>query len=170
MSQHYTPGRQRRPDTGSVMTIAPLNSPSYSCPVTANSVTGFSGPKTTRRTSAPSPTAGAFFVPSVRFYGGCAWETARSAGFRVSRSANLRTAATLIRLAANRGSSITHGAIPMKLFPARNPSSRAAAYRAMARAALRSDSSLAVRLARYNSAMAKARALESQGGAPCVIN
>lgn len=49
------------------------------------------------------------------------------------------------------------------IYPARNPSSRAAAYRAMARAALRSDSSLAVRLARYNSAMAKARALEGRG-------
>lgn len=44
----------------------------------------------------------------------------------------------------------------------RNPSSsRAAAYRAMARAALRSDSSLSVRLRRYNEAMSKARALEA---------
>lgn len=51
----------------------------------------------------------------------------------------------------------------MKLFPARNPSSRAAAYRAMARAALRSDSSLSVRLSRYNAAMTKARALEAKG-------
>lgn len=43
--------------------------------------------------------------------------------------------------------------------------SRAAAYRARAFAALRADSSLSVRLARYNAAMAKARALEAQGGA-----
>ncbi|SFQ82801.1 hypothetical protein SAMN05216578_105109 [Halopseudomonas formosensis] len=44
----------------------------------------------------------------------------------------------------------------------RNPSSsRAAAYRARALAALRSDSSLSVRLRRYNEAMTKARALEA---------
>lgn len=46
-----------------------------------------------------------------------------------------------------------------------NPSQRAAAHRAMALAALRSDSSLSVRLARYNAAMARARAFEVQGGA-----
>ncbi|AJE23149.1 hypothetical protein [Azotobacter chroococcum] len=44
-----------------------------------------------------------------------------------------------------------------------NPSkSRAAAHRAMALAALRADSSLSVRLKRYNDQMAKARALEAQ--------
>ncbi|WP_349571745.1 hypothetical protein [Azotobacter salinestris] len=42
-----------------------------------------------------------------------------------------------------------------------NPSkSRAAAHRAMALAALHADSSLSVRLKRYNAQMAKARALE----------
>lgn len=39
--------------------------------------------------------------------------------------------------------------------------SRAAAHRAMAMAALRSDSSLSVRLNRYNQHMQKARALEA---------
>lgn len=39
---------------------------------------------------------------------------------------------------------------------------RAAAHRAMALAALRADSSLSVRLKRYNDQMAKARALEAQ--------
>lgn len=46
-----------------------------------------------------------------------------------------------------------------------NPSTKsthAAAFRAIAVAALRADSSLSVRLARYNAAMAKARALEVQ--------
>ncbi len=42
------------------------------------------------------------------------------------------------------------------------PSSHAAAWKARALAALRADSSLSVRLARYNSAMARARALEAQ--------
>ena len=48
----------------------------------------------------------------------------------------------------------------------RNPSaSHAAAWKARALAALRADSSLSVRLGRYNAAMARARALENKGGA-----
>ncbi len=47
-----------------------------------------------------------------------------------------------------------------------NPSKiRAAAHRAMALAALHANSSLATRLSRYNAHMAKARALETSGGA-----
>lgn len=46
-----------------------------------------------------------------------------------------------------------------RLFPNRNPSDRAAAHRAMARAALFSDSSAAARLKRYNHHIAKARRL-----------
>ncbi len=42
---------------------------------------------------------------------------------------------------------------------------RAARYRAQALTALHADSSLSVRLKRYNSAMAKARDLEARGGA-----
>lgn len=130
----------------------------YGFQVTANSVTGFDGPMSRRRTSAaPLLTAGAFFVPAVRVYGGCAWETERSAGFLLPRSVNLRTAATPNRLTAIRGSSSAKGASHMKTL---HPSSRAAAFRAMARAALRSDSSLAVRLRRYNQHMATARAIE----------
>jgi len=54
---------------------------------------------------------------------------------------------------------------------ARNPSApantitHAAAWKARAFAALRADSSLSVRLARYNTAMARARYLEAVGGA-----
>ena len=47
-----------------------------------------------------------------------------------------------------------------------NPSkARAAYHRACALSALHADSSLSVRLARYNAAMARARQLESVGGA-----
>jgi hypothetical protein len=54
------------------------------------------------------------------------------------------------------------GALPMRTT---NPSKiRAAAHRAMARAALHANSSLRSRLARYNSHMEKARALEATGG------
>ena len=135
----------------------------YGSPVTVNPVAGFGDPNTTRRTSAPFPIAGAFFASAVSSYGGCAWETERSAGFRVSRFANLRTAATHNRLATVRGSSTTHGAPPMQT--TRNPSTHAAAWKARAFAALRADSSLSVRLRRYNEAMARARSLETVGGA-----
>ncbi|WKN20637.1 hypothetical protein [Azotobacter vinelandii] len=51
----------------------------------------------------------------------------------------------------------------MKHDPALNPSkARAAVHRAMALAALRADSSLSVRLRRYNDHMAIARSLELQ--------
>jgi len=136
----------------------------YGVPVAANSATGFGDSNTTRRTSAHHPKAGAFFVPGSSSYGGCAWDAFGHAGFRVSRFANPRTAATLNRLATIRGCSTTHGATPMH--NTRNPSaSHAAAWKARAFAALRADSSLSVRLARYNEAMSKARSLESQGGA-----
>ncbi|WP_339487834.1 hypothetical protein [Pseudomonas sp. EL_65y_Pfl2_R95] len=46
-----------------------------------------------------------------------------------------------------------------------NPSaSHAQAWKARALSALRANSSLSVRLARYNEAMRRARALEAQGG------
>lgn len=135
----------------------------YGSPVTVNPVAGLGRPNTTRRTGAPIPIAGAFFVPVVSSYGGCAWDAFGRAGFRVSRSANPRTAATLIRLAANGDSSNTHGAAPMQT--TRNPSTHAASWKARAFAALRADSSLSVRLRRYNAAMARARAIEAAGGA-----
>lgn len=147
------------------LALAKPKSSRYALVVTANSVTGFRSPRKTRRTSAPTTTAGAFFV-SVVCNGGCAWETERSAGFRVSRSANPRTAATLNRFAAVRGSSTQHGATQLKnLFPTRNPSKHAEAWKARALAALHSDSSLSVRLRRYNKAMAKARAIQAGGDA-----
>ena len=135
----------------------------YSLDVAANSATGRRGPINNRRIGAPITIAGAFFVPASLFYGGCAWETFGSAGFLLSRSANPRTAATLHRFAAIRGSSSTIGVSSMHaLNPFKN---RAAAHRAMALAALHANSSLATRLARYNAHMSKARALESVEGA-----
>lgn len=59
----------------------------------------------------------------------------------------------------------------MKQYPARNPSAlreRAQAHRALALSTLRADSSLSVRLARYNAAMSKARALEAEADHPPV--
>lgn len=51
-----------------------------------------------------------------------------------------------------------------RLFPTRNPSEKAAAHRAMARAALFADSSTRTRLKRYNHHMSKARAFDAAAG------
>lgn len=135
----------------------------YRSSVAANSATGFGDPSNLRRTSAPITFAGAFFVPAVSCYGGCAWETLGSAGFLGYRFANLRTAATLNRLATISGSSTYQGARPMTaLIP---PAIRALAHRRMALSALRANSSLSVRLKRYNAHMDIVRTLEAQGGA-----
>lgn len=144
--------------------LAPIRAHMYFNDVAAKSVTGFGDPSRQRRTGADH-TAGAFFMPAAPSYGGCARETFGSAGILCPRFANLRTAATLIRLATNRGSSSDKGARPMKHTLSTSVQNRAAAQRARALAALRANSSLSVRLARYNSAMAKARALEAVGGA-----
>jgi hypothetical protein len=149
-------------DERSIPLVAGNRDRGYRLPVAANTATGFGDPSHNRRTGAPITIAGAFFVPAHSVYGGCAWETLGSAGFLLSRFANLRTAATLIRLATNRGSSSTMGATPMtSTIPSRI---RALAHRRMALAALRADSSLKTRLSRYNSHIQKARALESIGG------
>ena len=52
----------------------------YRWSVAANSAIGFGDPdrKAHKR---PITTAGAFFVPAVPCYGGCAWETFGSAGY-----------------------------------------------------------------------------------------
>ena len=84
----------------------------YPFAVAAQSANGFDGPSTYRRTDAPITIAGAFFASAYPFYGGCAWETFGSAGFLLSRSVNLRTAATLNRLTAVRGSSSPIGDLP----------------------------------------------------------
>ncbi|CRM66645.1 hypothetical protein [Pseudomonas sp. 58 R 3] len=121
----------------------------YSLPVAANSATGLGNPISKRRNSAPIMIAGAFFVPAVTCYGGCAWETFGSAGFLLPRFTNLRTAATH-SLGNERGSSSAKGALPMHALNLSARSTRAAAHKAMAFAALRANSSLSTRLKRYN--------------------
>lgn len=133
----------------------------YSAQVSAKSGADLGRSINSRRTGAPKTIAGAFFVPAVMLYGSCARDTFGCAGFLESRSANPRTAVTIPRLAANGDSSTIPGATPMQQL--RNL--RAAAHRRMAIAALRADSSLSTRLARYQHHMTKARALEAVGGA-----
>jgi len=131
----------------------------YGSSVTVNPVADLGRSNFRMALKRPKTIAGAFFVPAVSLYGGgCAWDTFGCAGFHSGRSANPRTAATSLCLAANGGSSnLPNGASPMHT---RNPSTHASAWKARALSALRSNSSLSVRLARYNAAMARARALE----------
>ena len=145
-------------------TLASQHQRRYGSPVTVNPVADLGRSNFSRRYSAPKPIAGAFFASVMLRYGGCAWDTFGCAGCLESRSANPRTAVTIPCLAASGDGSNTLGAPPMQ--HARNPSaSHAAAWKARALAALRADCSLSVRLTRYNAAMAKARALETVGGA-----
>ncbi|MDP9663790.1 UNVERIFIED_ORG: hypothetical protein J2W16_001504 [Pseudomonas cremoricolorata] len=150
-------------DERSIIIVAGNCDARYGSPVAANSATGLGNPISKRRNSAPITIAGAFFVPAVTCYGGCAWEAFVPAGFLLPRFTNLRTAATH-SLGNERGSSSAEGASLMK--HALNPSKiRAHAHRRLAMATLRANSSLSVRLARYNHHAEIARALEAQGGA-----
>lgn len=139
---------------------------SYGSCVTVNPVAGFGDPMSNRRIGAHHPIAGAFFVPAMPCYGGRAWETFGSAGSLLPRFANLRTAASLNRLATVGGSS--DSAIGAQSMLTLNPFVVCAAtYRALAFSALRSDSPLSVRLTRYRSAINRARFLEAKGGEAC---
>lgn len=109
-----------------------------------------------------------FFMPSVSLYGGTC-----GAGLSASILTDSNPTTNAARSATQtcrrvRGGSLTQNGTDLMSNHAKNPSAtsgKAAAHRAMAIAALHADSSLSVRLKRYNAAMAKARALEAQGGA-----
>ena len=151
------------PNQCSTFRLASNRAHRYGLSVAANSATGLGNPTKSRRNSAPITIAGAFFAPAVTCYGGCAWEAFVPAGFLDSRFSNLRTAATH-SLGNERGSSSDQGATPMKhaLIPS---AIRAFAHRRVALSALRANSSLFVRLTRYNNHMTIARNLETVGGA-----
>ena len=138
------------------MTLQRLPMPLYASRAGAKSSAGIDSPNTSRRTSALLD--GACFASPL-------WVAVRgslrAAGFLECRSVNPRTVAHP-SIDSEPGDSSTLGVTPMKLFPTRNPSARAAAHRAMAKSALFSDSSAAVRLKRYNHHIEKARALEAE--------
>lgn len=135
----------------------------------AKSSADLGGSNSEWRTSA-TIIVGAFFVPAMR-YGGCARNAYGHAGFHSGRSANLRTVAPIRCLAATGDGSKPNGASPMaslRLFLTRNPSKRAAAHRAMAKAALFADTSASARLKRYNHHIEKAHALEAEQAHICL--
>jgi len=141
--------------------VANHSHPAYSSPVAAKSANGFRSPIKLAHKRPSNTKAGAFFMPVASRYDGRVGEALGLAGCQLSRSANPRTAVTLIRFAANRDSSKPKvGALPMQHIR----TIRAAAHRRMAFAALRADSSLQTRLSRYQHHINQARALEAVGG------
>src|SRR5690554_1048951 len=145
--------------------LAPITPSHYHEGVTVNPVADLGRSESHRRTSA-ARVSGAIFVPAT-CYGGCAWDTFGCAGFLCDRSANPRTVAPNRCLAAAGDDSDHIGVSPMavlNLLPSRILSDRAAAHRAMARAALFADSSTRTRLKRYNHHMSKARAFDAASG------
>jgi hypothetical protein len=99
-------------------------------------------------------------------YGGCAWAGFGLAGFLFDRFLTPRTVATQSR-EKDRGDSNQIGVLPMASLRLSSLitcslSSRAAAHRAMAKAALFADSSTRTRLKRYNHHIEKARRLEAR--------
>ena len=129
----------------------------------SSALRGLGRSQTNRRNSAPND--GAFFMPVS--YGGCAWDTFGCAGFLFDRSANPRTVAPIRCLAASGDDSDQIGVTTMAQLRlsnliTRSLSSRAAAHRAMAKAALFADSSTRTRLTRYNHHIEKAQQLETR--------
>ena len=149
-------------DERSIPLVAGNRDRGYRSRVAAKSATGCENLMNVRRNSVPISIAGAFFVPAILCYGGCAWAGLGLAGFLTSRFLTPRMAVTLSR-EKDGDSSSTLGAEPMTTLNLSRI--RALAHRRMALAALRADSSLKTRLARYNNHMQKAHALENTGGA-----
>ena len=127
----------------------------------AKSSAGIDSPNTSRRTSAPHD--GVFFASPL-------WVAVRgslrAAGFLEYRSVNPRTVAHP-SIDSELGDSSTLGVTPMASLRlsnviTRSLSGRAAAHRAMAKAALFADSSASTRLKRYNHHIEKAQQLEAR--------
>ncbi|MEA9976299.1 MULTISPECIES: hypothetical protein [unclassified Pseudomonas] len=106
-----------------------------------------------------------FFTPSVSLYGGtCGAGLSASILTESNPTTNAARSATQTCSRVRGGSYLQNGTDLMSNH-AQNPSvtsSKAAAHRAMAIAALHADSSLSVRLKRYNAQMEIARSLEAQ--------
>jgi hypothetical protein len=139
----------------------------YSIPVAAKSAAGCGSPNRQRRTGALSCIAGAFFMPVIMFYGSRAREAFGPTGLLLCPRSSTPAYGCHPSCGSDVGSSPLDIGAPQMKNHAQNPSvtNRIAALKSRAISALHANSSLKVRLNRYNSAMQKARALESQGGA-----
>ena len=137
----------------------------YGSPVAANSATGRENPISKRRNSAQTTTVGVFLRLRFSVMAAVCGQASAWPGSFCPGILTPCTAATQSREKDGSGSP-AKGAVPMQHILRLNPSKiRALAHRRMALSALRADSSLSVRLKRYNDHMIIVRALEVQGGA-----
>lgn len=139
----------------------------YCPPVAAKSVTGRENPSKQKAHSAQDSISGVFLCPRFRFMAAVRGQTSVWPGFLLPRYSHPTHSCHLSREKDRGSSSKSKGASPMQFSPTQNlpvKADKAAAHRAMAMAALRANSSLSVRLKRYNHHMDQARALETQGG------
>ena len=149
-------------DKRSITFVASSRARRYGLSVTANSVTGRRNPMSKRRNSAQITTAGVFFRLQFCVMAAVCGQASAWPGSFCPGIPTPCTAATQSRRKDRGSSSKAKGAPRMH---ALTPSAiRAFAHRRMALSALRANSSLSVRVARYNSHMAIARTLESAGG------
>jgi hypothetical protein len=118
--------------------------------------------------SAQDTISGVFFGLKYRFMVAVCGQASVWLGSNFPSILTPHTAATQSREKDRDGSNLEVGALPMHFSLIQNTSattSKAAAHRAMAIAALHADSSLSIRLKRYNAHMEQARTLETVGGA-----
>lgn len=157
---HQCSNGKTKPIINNTQPLATVKAFGYSVAVAANSATGCSSPKIQAHSAAFS----GFFVPAL-------WRAVHGGGRATGilypgllTRARFATHSVVVMLA---NSKVSTGVPPMKTLSlpiaAKIKRNRIAAHKAMAAAALRADSSLNVRLARYNSHMSKARAIA--GGA-----
>lgn len=147
--------------------LAPENLPLYRPAVAAKSVTGRENPSKQKAHSAQDSISGVFLCLRFRFMAAVRGQTSVWPGFLLPRYSHPTHRCHLSREKDRGSSSKAKGAIPMQFSRTQSPSApsnKAAAHRAMAMAALHANSSLSVRLKRYNHHMDQARALEAQGG------
>jgi hypothetical protein len=141
--------------------------PDYAPRAGAKSSAGFGDPKSQRRNSAHR-IHGAFFMPAMRQWWLCVGDLRVCRFYLCDRFANLRTAASITvwrqlgTAPDHKGASPMTASIRLSNLITRSLSSRAAAHRAMAKAALFADSSTRTRLKRYNHHIDKAQQLEAR--------
>jgi hypothetical protein len=134
----------------------------YRPSVAANSATGRRNPEISRRNSAQITTAGVFFRPQFSVMAAVCGQASAWPGAYYPGIPTPCTVATISRRKDGSGSNRKVGASPLyALIPQQL---RALAHRRMALSALHANSSLSVRLRRWNHHMAIVRTLEAVGG------
>ena len=137
----------------------------YRHSVAAKSVTGRGNPFKQKAHSAQDSISGVFLCLRFRFMAAVRGQTSVWPGSFCPGISTPRIAATQSRGKDRGSSSKAKGAPPMQFSPVQDPSvliGKANAHRAMAMAALQKNSSLSVRVKRYNQHMQTARSLEAQ--------